>query len=270
MSYINIHTEWLKEWGLPPSEAVVYGYLHGWLVDRRDKSVPFRQTQAQMAKEIGIDESTFKRTLKRLVALGYVEVKRQGTATTYHIHARMINNSESGKMPPSSKMPLDSGKMPPAEGQNATDISGKMPPTTIINHKLNTSSKQDVDDKDVPAPANNIKSMEVAEVSRLASEIRTEIQVGGEFANSAERLYGFDKNTLLDQLQFFQDHLTCAGTTHKTRGDFRAHFNNWLRKQYEKQYKQQQHGQRQQQNGPTEDYLRRIAAEVAANGGLAF
>ena len=109
-SYVNIQTEWLTTWRLTADEAVVYGYLHGWLVDRGDKAVPFRQTQAAMASALGMTERKFKRLLARLVAYGCVTVIHEGAAVGYRLHARMIYNVGVTKLTPSDKIDT--------EGQN--------------------------------------------------------------------------------------------------------------------------------------------------------
>ena len=125
-TYVNIQTKWLTEWRLTPAEAVVYGYLYGWLVEGKKD---LKQTQADMAKAVGMDERRFKRHLAHLMAYGCVTTERVGLATTYHLHARVLNKKKVQDIAPSAKF-APSAKIAPTEGKNCTAPSAKFAPDT--------------------------------------------------------------------------------------------------------------------------------------------
>lgn len=111
------------------------------------------------------------------------------------------------------------------------------------------------------------KNGTVADVATLAEELRQEISNGGSVAESAMRLYGLYPEELIQYVGWFVDKLNIDGTTYKSRGDFKRHFQAWLRIQVEKKINTNNNGKQQ---GPSDDYIRRVAADIAANGGLAF
>ena len=264
--------EWLTEWGLTPAEAVVYGYLYGWLVARSDQSLPFRQTQAEMAKAVGMKERMFKNYISHLISYGCITTERNGETTNYKLHARILYKNKVQDIAPSAKNCTDrvqdvaptECKILHREGvKNCTDRVQDVAPTTFYNIDSNISISCD----DAHArEEEEIKNGVVKGVDELAGEVRKEVEQGGQIAESAQRLYGIMPDVTLQYLALFVDKLRMDGTNYKSRSDFRRHFNNWLRIQMEN-LKKQNNGQ---QHGVSDEFIIRTAREVAANGGLAF
>lgn len=84
------------------------------------------------------------------------------------------------------------------------------------------------------------KNGAILTVAELTAELRKEIADGGSVVESAQRLYSIGKEDLLEYVGWFEDHLTMAKETYKSRSDYRRHFNNWLRIQAEQLIKRQE------------------------------
>ena len=232
-NYIGINTEWLTEWGLTTAEAVVYGYLYGWLeVSKKD----IKLTQAQMAEAIGMDERTFKRHLARLTSYGLVTAERTGMINTYHLHARVLNKKKVSKMSQSDKNDTKCQNCHQDSVKNVTKIVSKMTPDTLYNTEDNIEIISDDDARTRTREGEDEKREkeqaalgQVGEVDALADELRQEIDNGSQLADSALRLYGMTAADLKDNLTWFCDKLRLDGVSYKSRSDFRRHFNNWLR-----------------------------------------
>ncbi len=237
-NFIGIKTEWLTEWGLTPAEAVVYGYLYGWLVVRKDKTIPFRQTQEEMAKAVGMDYRKFKRHLERLVSSGCVVTERTGTTITYTLRTptRVLNNEEGTKLTRRDKIDPKGQKCPEVRDKNDPKQGTKMSPTTLLNIERNINVIFDDDARAHTREGEDKKRDEeqatlgqVGEVATLADELRREIENGSQLTESAMRLYGMTADDLKEHLTWFCDKLRIDGVSYKSRSDFRRHFNNWLR-----------------------------------------
>ena len=249
-SYVNIQTEWLTTWRLTAVEAVVYGYLHGWLVDRGDKAVPFRQTQAVMASALGMTERKFKRLLARLVAYGCVTVIHEGAAVGYRLHARMIYNVGVTKLTPSDKIDTEGQNCHHDSDKIDTDGVTKLTPTHIKhinNHDINTRENahahaRDGEEKvDVADAAEEARKREAEErrkdealqvqkvgVDELTRELRQEVEGGSQLSESLMRLYGLDRRQQMEYVGWFLDTLRVQGVKFKVRSDYRKHFLSWL------------------------------------------
>ena len=237
-SYVNIRTEWLAV--MTVTEAVVYGYLHGWLVDRGDKAVPFRQTQAAMAAALHMPSRTFKRTLTRLESKGFVAVRTEGSALAY---ACMINNVESAILAQRD----ESAKMAQPKCQSGTTESAKMAQPTLLNkynnHDINTSENAHAYARDEAKKKEEIERQrqeeakhlaEVMKVDALADELRKEFANGSSVAEGFAYNYGLTVRQMDEWLGYFVNTLRIAGVTLKTRSDFRRHFISWLTNQLQK------------------------------------
>ena len=302
-TYINIKSEWLTEWRLTPAEAVVYGYLYGWLVERRDKSVPFRQTQAEMAEAIGMNERTFKSIIGRLEEWGCVKINRKGNKTTYTL-ARMLYR-ESAKSAPSEEI-APSAKSAPSECKNCTEVSANSALDTLYNTSYNTPciikpenvvsggvEKKPKEEKKAPqkAKAPRKASPYTFEEQRLHGDLKRiydeewKAAHGEPFYWSPAAMAALVKikkqivflmpesdksnaDAVKDNFRIFV-HLTLT-----TDGWYRANGTpQVISSKFNELYSQLKNGKqqhRQQQQGVSDEYLRRIAAEVAAEGGLAF
>lgn len=231
-SYIGINTEWLTDWGLTTAEAVVYGYLYGWLeVSKRE----LKLTQAEMAEAIGMKERTFKMCLAKLIAYGLVTTERTGMMNTYHLHTRVLNNVESAKSAQSVNI-AQSAKSAQSKCKIGTKVSANFAPSTLYNIKDNIEIISDDDARTRTREGEDEKREkeqaalgQVGEVEKLADELRQEIDNGSQLADSALRLYGMTAADLKDNLTWFCDKLRLDGVSYKSRSDFRRHFNNWLR-----------------------------------------
>jgi len=249
-SYVNIQTEWLTTWRLTADEAVVYGYLHGWLVDRGDKAVPFRQTQAAMASALGMTERKFKRLLARLVAYGCVTVIHEGAAVGYRLHARMIYNVGVTKLTPRDKIVTEGQNCHPKSDKIDTDGVTNLTPTHInhINkHDINTRenaharARGDMEKEGEADAAEEARRREAEEcreyeakqvqkvgVDELTRELRQEVEGGSQLSESLTRLYGLDLRQQMEHVGWFLDTLRVQGVQFKVRSDYRKHFLSWL------------------------------------------
>lgn len=224
--YVNIQLKWLSEWRLSPAEALVYGYLYGWLKEQR--TVPFRQTQAEIARALGMHTNTLSNTINALVKKGLIERGRDWKIITYKIcHSQNLSVT---------KIVDDTHKICELSPTKIVD-------DTLSNTSYNTSNT--VDDE-ARVRTRIIKKGEqqpqqpeqqqplggeavVLSVDELAAEMRTELEQGARWAESAMRLHHITGSQLAAALNTFADTLTAAGTTVKSRGDYRKHFSNWLR-----------------------------------------
>ena len=264
-SYVNIQTEWLTTWRLTADEAVVYGYLHGWLVDRGDKAMPFRQTQAAMASVLGMPERKFKRLLARLVAYGCVTVIHEGAAVGYRLHARMIYNEGVTKLTPSVKIDTECQNCHPESDKIDTDGVTILTPihiNHINNHDINTRENaharaREDGEKEGEADAAEearkaaeearkreaeerreyeAKQVQKVGVDELTRELRQEVEGGSQLSESLTRLYGLDRRQQMEYVGWFLDTLRVQGVQFKVRSDYRKHFLSWLnRKMIDKQ-----------------------------------
>lgn len=232
-NYIGINTEWLTEWGLTTAEAVVYGYLYGWLeVSKKD----IKLTQAEMAAEIGMKERMFKYLMARLTSYGCVTTERTGTTTTYHLHARVLKKEGVQDIAPSAKCCTECKELHREGAKNCTDRVQDIAPDTLYNTEDNIEIISDDDARTRTREGEDEKREkeqaalgQVGEVDALADELRQEIDNGSQLADSALRLYGMTAADLKDNLTWFCDKLRLDGVSYKSRSDFRRHFNNWLR-----------------------------------------
>ena len=241
-AYVNIQTEWLTV--MTVTEAVVYGYLHGWLVDRGDKAVPFRQTQGAMAAALHMPSRTFKRTLTRLESKGFVVVRTVGSALAY---ACMINNVESAILAQRN----ESAKMAQPKCQSGTTESAKMAQPTLLNiynnHDINTRenaharAREDMEKEGEADAAEEARKREAEErreyeakqvqkvgVDELTRELRREVEGGSQLSESLTRLYGLDRQQQMEYVGWFLDTLRVQGVQFKVRSDYRKHFLSWL------------------------------------------
>ena len=304
-TYINIKSEWLTEWRLTPAEAVVYGYLYGWLVEGKKD---LKQTQADMAKAVGMDERRFKRHLAHLMAYGCVATERVGLATTYHLHARMLLNEGVSKMSLSDKNDTQCQKCHSLGDKNDTDSVSKTSPTTLYNIKDNITynikpenvvsggGEKVVEEVKEPKAPQKAKAPRKAspytfEEQRLHGDLKRiydeewKAAHGEPFYWSPAAMAALVKikkqivflmpesdksnaDAVKDNFRIFV-HLTLT-----TDGWYRANGTpQVISSKFNELYSQLKNGKqqhRQQQQGVSDEYLRRIAAEVAAEGGLAF
>ncbi len=70
---------------------------------------------------------------------------------------------------------------------------------------------------------------EVEKVEKLAGELRSELEAGSMTSERFQRSYGLTPEQVEQALGLFEDKLAIEGVTVKSRGDFRRHFNNWLK-----------------------------------------
>ena len=70
---------------------------------------------------------------------------------------------------------------------------------------------------------------EVEKVEKLAGELRGELEAGSMTSERFQRSYGLTPEQVEQALGLFEDKLAIEGVTVKSRGDFRRHFNNWLK-----------------------------------------
>ena len=304
-TYINIKSEWLTEWRLTPAEAVIYGYLYGWLVEGKKD---LKQTQADMAKAVGMDERRFKRHLAHLMAYGCVATERVGLATTYHLHARMLLNEGVSKMSLSDKNDTQCQKCHSLGDKNDTDSVSKTSPTTLYNIKDNITynikpenvvsggGEKVVEEVKEPKAPQKAKAPRKAspytfEEQRLHGDLKRiydeewKAAHGEPFYWSPAAMAALVKikkqivflmpesdksnaDAVKDNFRIFV-HLTLT-----TDGWYRAHGTpQVISSKFNELYTQLKNGKqqhRQQQQGVSDEYLQRIAAEVAAEGGLAF
>ena len=141
-NFVNIQLDWVTKWGMSPTEAYVFGYLHGWLVDQ--KAMVFTQTQGEMATALGITRRTIIRTLNKLAAMGCIESKRTTTGVIYtcnHVtkwhKADMLYNEESDKLSQCDKVSHGDKKSQPMR-QNGTLECDKVAQPTLYNTNNNT------------------------------------------------------------------------------------------------------------------------------------
>ena len=304
-TYINIKSEWLTEWRLTPAEAVVYGYLYGWLVEGKKD---LKQTQADMAKAVGMDERRFKRHLAHLMAYGCVATERVGLATTYHLHARMLLNEGVSKMSLSDKNDTQCQKCHSLGDKNDTDSVSKMSPTTLYNIKDNITYNIKPEnvvsggEEKVVEEVKEPKAPQKAKAPRKASPYTFEEQ---RLHGDLKRIYDEEWKAAHGEPFYWSPTAMAAlvkikkqivflmpesdkGNTEVIKDNFRIFVHltlttdGWYRangtpqvisSKFNELYTQLKNGKqqhRQQQQGVSDEYLQRIAAEVAAEGGLAF
>ena len=70
---------------------------------------------------------------------------------------------------------------------------------------------------------------EFCDVAKLYAELKGEVACETTTADNIMRQYGMSRERVMQYLDTFQRKITLDGETHKTRRDYRSHFNNWLR-----------------------------------------
>lgn len=243
-NFVNIQLDWVTKWGMSPAEAMVYGYLHGWLVDQ--KQMQFSQTQGEIAATLGMSRCTVIRALAKLEKQGCITTKHSTGGTTYscnHVSKwhkpDMLYNEESSKMRQGSKKRQSSNLQQPMS-QNATTPCSNLRQDTLYNTLNNTHNTSD----DARAREKELAAGGVVEsVGKLVEEMQGELIGNAEWAMSAMRLYGLTTRQLSDAVAMFADKLAVDGVSYKSRSDFRRHFNNWLRIQVNQNQRNGNNGQ---------------------------
>lgn len=243
-NFVNIQLDWVTKWGMSPAEAMVYGYLHGWLVDQ--KQMQFSQTQGEIAATLGMSRRSLIRIAARLEQLGCITAKRTTTGITYTCNAvtkwhkpDMLYNSESDKVAHGDKM-SHCDKVSQSMCQDGTKGCDNVAQDTLYNTLNNTHNTSD----DARAREKELAAGGVVEsVGKLVEEMQGELIGNAEWAMSAMRLYGLTTRQLSDAVAMFADKLAVDGVSYKSRSDFRRHFNNWLRIQVNQNQRNGNNGQ---------------------------
>ena len=109
--------------------------------------------------------------------------------------------------------------------QNATKKCCKMQQRSVA--KCNTVSNIEEHKEEHKGELETLG--EVEKVEKLAGELRGELEAGSMTSERFQRSYGLTPEQVEQALGLFEDKLAIEGVTVKSRGDFRRHFNNWLK-----------------------------------------
>lgn len=192
----KIEKTWVQEWGLTGNEALLLADLLDWECGVKER-----------AQRLGVDRSRLYTTLEKLTE-------------------KVLQNATP-----------ECCKMQQIVLQNATKKCCKMQHSRVA--KCNTVSnieehieehKGEREDAHARAREEEAAKMGVVEpVATLAEEWKKELAEGSVTAERFFRAYGLTADQVATAIGLFVDKLALDGQTLKSRGDFRRHFNSWLK-----------------------------------------
>ena len=279
-AFWKIPKEWVQDWGLSWSEAGVLADM----VSYPDA------TREERATRVGMTKPGLIKVLKRLqdskqslLLLGKQSLLCDGkqslpSGVNKVYQKRLTKFTKNGKQslpPPTPPYIEDQEKniedigltiVSPAETSSASEkksSSKKEKKYTPEESKLHGELKAIFDEEWVSAFGDSFywDGAEMAGLVKIKKQIQFKMKSNECDPNDAEQIK-FNFRFFIHKILTSLDNWTKENSSPKMiAGRFNVIYN---------QLKNGKPRQQQQQNGPTDDFLRRVAAEVEANGGLAF
>ena len=279
-AFWKIPKEWVQDWGLSWSEAGVLSDM----VSYPDA------TREERATRVGMTKPGLIKVLKRLqdskqslLLLGKQSLLCDGkqslpSGVNKVYQKRLTKFTKNGKQslpPPTPPYIEDQEKniedigltiVSPAETSSASEkksSSKKEKKYTPEESKLHGELKAIFDEEWVSAFGDSFywDGAEMAGLVKIKKQIQFKMKSNECDPNDAEQIK-FNFRFFIHKILTSLDNWTKENSSPKMiAGRFNVIYN---------QLKNGKPRQQQQQNGPTDDFLRRVAAEVEANGGLAF
>lgn len=204
--YFTIQDWMIRDFKLKGAELLVFAYLWSWIDSGRD--CPERGEE--VAAKLGISRRKYYVAIASIVQKLHLEC-RKCTKIVQKMHC--------------------------TECRNCTIAVQKMHCTIHIPYIITECN----DDVNAHAHAHAreeelLRNGVSGTVEQFAKELLSEIDSGGTVSESAMRLYGLKADELKEYVVYFADKLTMDGVETKTRGDFRRHFNSWLKIQVKEKF----------------------------------
>jgi hypothetical protein len=262
-AYWKIPKEWVQEWGLSPAEALVLSDIQAWPNcghEERAKRVGLSPRQLTRIK----DKMSSDVRTKCLIGLGQNVLKKR---------TKCPKKSDKMSFPPYNPLYIEERE----EQEDITLDKSNVPNAdAAAGKKTSQKKKKKYTDEEIKLHG-ELKAIFCEEWLKTHGE---------EFYWGPAAMSATIK--IADQIKFYMPPEQKNDTEQLK---FNFHFfvqkiltsqDNWLRtnatpqviaSKFNEIYTSLKNGkprQQQQQNGPTDDFLRRVAAEVEANGGLAF
>lgn len=244
-SFWKIPKEWVTEWGLTATEALVLADIQDWP----------NCSHKERAKRVGLSERQLTRINDKMSASDRTKCLQK--------EDKMSANSKE-KKENSPTPPIKNKKEKKEEQEEHALLPESLRSAQARSHTHAWNEGGHDEEK-------NIYPGTVKKIGELAEELREEIRNGGQFAMSAQRAYGITQEEQEEYLGWFEDKMGMEAVNVKSRGDFRRHFHSWMRIEIEKkQKKQQENGKNRQNSGVSDEFIERAMRELAETGGLAF
>ena len=190
----KIDKTWVQEWGLTGNEALLLADLLDWDCGMKERS-----------QRLGVDRSRLYTTLEKLTE-------------------KVLQNATP-----------ECCKMQQIVLQNATHKCCKMQHRRVAKCNTVSNIEEHIEEhigerEDARTREGELETLgEVEKVEKLAGELRSELEAGSMTSERFQRSYGLTPEQVEQALGLFEDKLAIEGVTVKSRGDFRRHFNNWLK-----------------------------------------
>ena len=282
-AYWKIPKEWVQDWGLSPTEALILSDIQDWpncSHEERAKRVGLSTRQLTRLK----DKMSSNERTKCLVSRGQNVFSTEDKMSSKTDESTRQNVLKNRTKCPQIKKEKENPPTPPIK-KNKNNQEQK-------NITLDKSSVPNADASAAEKTSQKKKKKYTDEEIKLHGELKAIFceewlkTHGEEFYWGPAAMSATIK--IADQIKFYMPPEQKNDTEQLK---FNFHFfvqkiltsqDNWLRtnatpqviaSKFNEIYTSLKNGkprQQQQQNGPTDDFLRRVAAEVEANGGLAF
>ena len=190
----KIDKTWVQEWGLTGNEALLLADLLDWECGMKER-----------AQRLGVDRSGIYTTLGKLTK----KVLKISTPECRKIQQMLLKISTP-----------ECRKKQHKRVEKINTVSNKE------EHKEEHKGERE----EAHAREEELETLEeVEKVEKLAGEFREELEAGSMTSERFQRSYGLTPEQVEQALGLFEDKLAIEGVTVKSRGDFRRHFNNWLK-----------------------------------------
>ena len=190
----KIDKTWVQEWGLTGNEALLLADLLTWECGMTER-----------AQRLGVDRSGIYTTLGKLTE----KVLKISTPECRKIQQMLLKIST------------------PECRKNQHKRVEKINTVSNIEEHIEEHIEER---EEARAREGEMETLgEVEKVEKLAGELRGELEAGSMTSERFQRSYGLTPEQVEQALGLFEDKLAIEGVTVKSRGDFRRHFNNWLK-----------------------------------------
>ena len=190
----KIDKTWVQEWGLTGNEALLLADLLTWECGMTER-----------AQRLGVTRQRLYVTVDRLT-----EKLSQNVTPECHKMLQLLS-------------------------QNVTHRCHKMLHNNVTNCDTVSNIEEHIEEhieerEEARAREEELETLgEVEKEEKLAGELRSELEAGSMTSERFQRSYGLTPEQVEQALGLFEDKLAIEGVTVKSRGDFRRHFNNWLK-----------------------------------------
>lgn len=190
----KIDKTWVQEWDLTGNEALLLADMLDWECGVTER-----------AQRLGVDRSRLYTTLEKLTE-------------------KVLQNATP-----------ECCKMQHVVLQNATHKCCKMQHRRVAKCNTVSNIEEHIEEhkeerEEARTREGELETLgEVEKVEKLAGELRSELEAGSMTSERFQRSYGLTPEQVTQALGLFEDKLAIEGVTVKSRGDFRRHFNNWLK-----------------------------------------